>query len=135
MTEEASKPVKYPPGQHPNSLKNLKPYKPGENGHGRVYPLKLRLQHALDKPIVKPREDAPAGEHIVYATLQGALKREPTPFKEVWDRIEGKLQDTTVKLEDHRQQINIIVSDERAKQLIEGAESYILPPGTPGDGH
>ncbi|KKL84840.1 hypothetical protein LCGC14_1960710 [marine sediment metagenome] len=75
----------------PSSLANLKPYKPGENGHGRVYPLKERLQHALDKPLVVPELDAPAGDHIVYKTIKGAIDLVPVAFKETWDRTEGKM--------------------------------------------
>ena len=86
-----TKPERYTRGKHPNSIKNLHPYKPGENGHGRVYPLKLRLAHALDKPLIEPKADACAGDRLVYSTLIGALEREPTPFKEVWERIEGKV--------------------------------------------
>ena len=75
------------------SLKNLIPYKPGENGHGRVYPLKERLYHALDKPLKEPKADAPVGEHLVYKTLKGALDLVPAPFHETWDRVEGKVPD------------------------------------------
>ena len=79
---------------HPNSLANLKPpYKKGENGHGRVYPLKERLYHALDKPLTVPKKNAPVGEMLVYATLKGALDLIPTPFRETWDRVEGKVED------------------------------------------
>lgn len=90
MTNEITRPKKQ---IHPNSLANLKPYKPGTNGHGRVYPLKERLAHALDHPLRVPDLDAPAGEQIVYSTLQGAMLREPAPFHEVWDRVEGKISD------------------------------------------
>ena len=92
----ARPPTKIKRKMHPNSLANLKPpWKPGENGHGRVYPLKERLYHALDKPLIEPKPDACAGERIVYSTLKGAIELVPTPFREVWDRVEGRLQDTT----------------------------------------
>ena len=79
---------------HPNSLANLKPpYKPGENGHQHAYPLKERFLHALDHPLKKPKDDDCAGAHLVYSTLEGAILREPTPFKEAWERIEGKVPD------------------------------------------
>ena len=77
----------------PASLANLKPpYKKGENGHSG-YPLKERLYHALDKPLTEPKEDAPAGEQLVYATLKGAIDLVPAPFHETWDRVEGKVAD------------------------------------------
>jgi len=121
MTTQIAKPAKYPRGQHPNSRANLKPpYKPGENGHGRVYPLKERLRHALDHPLKKPKDDAPAGEHIVYATLKGALNCEPTfaHLREVWDRVEGKLQDQTVAIDNR--QIHIHVDSPEGRGLVEG---------------
>ena len=88
---EISKPVRKKRVMHPNSLANLKPYAPGTNGHQGGYSLLARLKHTMEKPLVKPSDKAPVGEHIVYETLQGALAHEPTPFKEVWDRLEGKL--------------------------------------------
>ncbi len=91
---QISRPMKLKRVMHPNSLNNLKPYKPGENGHQGGYSLKERLMHSLDKPLVEPKPDACAGDHIVYSTLVGAKLREPTPFKEVWDRTEGKVIDT-----------------------------------------
>ena len=96
MTTELARPPKYKPGQHPNSRANLRPpYKPGTNGHGRVYPLKERLAHALDKPLTPPKKDAPAGDHVVYATLKGAIDLVPVAFKETWERTEGKVPDKT----------------------------------------
>ncbi len=86
---------KYPHGKHPNSIKNLKPFKPGENGisPGQGYSLTSALKHSLDKPLKEPLEDAPVRDHIVFATLQGALERETTPLNTVWDRADGKLID------------------------------------------
>ncbi len=88
--------MKYPPGKHPNSRKNLKPYPPGVNGNPKPgNSLKAVLLNALLEPLKKPAEDAPARDHVVYATLKGAISCEPTSahLKEVWDRVEGKLQD------------------------------------------
>ena len=93
MTTEVTRPEKYPAGRHPKSLANLRPYKPGENGHQVSYPLKERLRHALDHPLKEPKPDAPAGDHLVYATLKAALEVVPVAFREAWDRVEGKLTD------------------------------------------
>ena len=72
---------------HPNSLKNLTPFKPGENGDkpGQGYSLRAELKHAL-----KLRR-----KELVDSTIEGAIKREPTPFKEVWDRVDGKVPGDT----------------------------------------
>jgi len=111
-----SRPEKYPPGKNPNSLANLKPYKPGENGHGRVYPLKERLQHALDHPLKEPKPDAPAGEQLVYATLKAAIEIVPVAFREAWDRTEGKVPDKTAIVGDI---LIKVVYEERVKIIDE----------------
>ena len=78
---------------HPNSLANLIPYPKGVNGHQGGYSLAERLKHSLDKPLTKPKEDAPAGDHVVYSTLQGAIGLVPVALRETWDRTEGKVPD------------------------------------------
>ena len=109
------------------SLANLVPYKKGENGHGRVYPLKERLCHALDKPLKQPAKDAPAGDQFVYSTLKGAIDLVPVAFRETWDRVDGKVPDKTLPgYQDHRQ-ITIIVSDQEAKELTENIARRLLP--------
>ena len=98
MTEGKS-PKRAKHRMHPNSLKNLEPYKypPGSNGNVSElltepgYSLTSALKTALRHPVVKPSEDAPARDHIVYNTIVGANLREPAPFREVWDRTEGKV--------------------------------------------
>lgn len=77
---------KYPLGKHSNSLKNLKPYPKGVSGNagsGNGYSLTAELKHALNKEI---------REKLVQSTIAGAIKREPTPSKEVWDRVDGKVK-------------------------------------------
>ena len=88
----------------PNSLANLAPpFPPGVNGQiatGRVkgYSLKARLRDSLDKKLVAPTADSPAVEHLIHSTIEGAIAREPTPFKEVWDRIDGRVEERHVNL-------------------------------------
>lgn len=107
---------------HPNSLANLKPpYKPGENGHGRVYPLKERLRHQLDHPLVEPKDNAPAGERLVYATLKGAIDLVPTAFNQTWDRVEGKVPEPSRPMPEGYQDnrvLNIVVLNTETKELI-----------------
>ena len=76
---------KYKRGFHPNSRKNLLPgrWKPGQSGNPTGYSLTAALKHALAQPLGKPNEQSSVGELLVYSTLEGAIKREPTPFKEV----------------------------------------------------
>ncbi len=78
---------------HPNSLANLKPilWKPGESGNPKGSSLTQRLQDAMEKPLVEPGAGAAAGDRLVHATLQGAIDLQPTPFRETWDRTEGKV--------------------------------------------
>ena len=92
MAEISLKPAKYSWGMHPNSRKNLKMFPKGYNGNHQGSSLLSQLKTSLDKPLKKPSDDASVRDHLVYSTLAGAIKREPTPFKEVWDRVEGKVE-------------------------------------------
>ncbi len=78
---------------NPKSLKNLKPFKPGENGTspGKGYSLTSALKFALEHPLEEPKPDAPVRDHIVYRTLKGAMDGDATQFRELWDRAEGKV--------------------------------------------
>ena len=93
-TRKPRKHTKYMPPA--TSLANLIKYKPGQNGNPKPgNSLKAVLLNALGEPLKEPAKDAPARDHIVYATLKGALACEPTfsHLKEVWDRVEGKVPD------------------------------------------
>jgi len=86
--------MKYSRGEHPNSRKNLIMFPPGTNGNPHPgISLTMRLRDALRHPLKEPAPDAPAVEHLVYATIKGALECDPssTHFKEVWDRVDGKV--------------------------------------------
>lgn len=97
---------------HPNSLAALLPTQwpkgvSGNNG-GNGYSLTAELKHALNQQ--KRLE-------IVNSTIEGAIKREPTPFKELWDRVEGKVPDKGQPLNDNRV-LNIIVINQHTSDLI-----------------
>lgn len=98
---------------NPNSLANLPPhqYPKGTNGNagGNGYSLLAELKHALNKE---------KRLKLVESTIQGAILREPTPFKEVWDRIEGKTPDNQPSVAIDNRQIHIHVMDEETKQLL-----------------
>ena len=82
---------KYGWGQHPNSRKNLKIGGIEGNGNLAGSNLVSLLKYSLNKPLVTPKQDALARELLVHSTIEGAILREPTPFKEVWERCEGKV--------------------------------------------
>lgn len=122
VDESTEQPTKR--AKHPNSLANLQAgrWKPGQTGNPLGSSLTARLQNAMDKPKAKLSDDPTVAELIIQSTLEGALLREPTPFREVWDRTEGKLTDTPI-LQDNRV-INFIVSGDKAKELMEGVEEF-----------
>ena len=96
---------------HPNSLANLPPTQwpkgvSGNNG-GNGYSLKAELKHAL--------RDKEKRKELIDSTIAGAILREPTPFKEVWDRVEGKLTDN----------LPLAGQDNRVVNFV-----FILPDGT-----
>lgn len=113
--------VKYPPGKHPNCLKNLKPFQPG-NRAASTNPagssLLQALKRSLDKPLEKPADDAPVRDHIVYATLKGALDCVPVAFRETWDRTEGKVPGDQVNVNVSVPTFNIAVIDAEAQVLL-----------------
>ena len=118
MTKETiSQPMKFKRGQHPNSRANLRPFpSPGDlNRQGKS--LTLRLRESLDEPLAKPDASSSVREHLVYSTLEGALKREPTPFREVWDRVDGRLQDNPPQVQGVTV-INILVRGEHMKEML-----------------
>ena len=128
-TDVVARPPRYAPGMHPNSRANLKPpYKPGENGHGRVYPLKERLAHALDHPLTEPKADAPAGDHLVYATLKAAIEIIPVAFRETWDRVEGKVPGDQPPVNQDNRVLNVIVLNEQTKNLIADIAGWTKKP-------
>ncbi len=128
--------VKYKRGKHPNSLKNLRPrWKLGQSGNPHGQSLSAELKRALDKPLKEPPEDAPARDLLIYSTLEGAILREPTPFKEVWDRLEGKVPgDQPLANQDNRV-VNIYVSSDKAKELMGKVAERLQPPASVENNH
>lgn len=97
MTVSAVSPtkVKYRRGENPNSRKNLIPFKPGQNGDtsGNGVSLTQELK-------IRLRKSPELRAQIIDAIINGAILREPTPFKELWDRHDGKLTDKVALLGD-----------------------------------
>jgi len=94
-TKTATNSLKYRKTIHPNSLANLElgKFQKGNNGNHNTegYSLTSLLKDALIFPLKEPRPDATVRELLVYSTITGALAREPGPFAQVWDRIDGKV--------------------------------------------
>jgi len=110
--------TKYARGLHPNSRKNLR------NGNfddfNRDYS-GFKLTKALKLALMAGGKQK--AQELIKSTIEGALLREPTPFKEVWDRVEGRIQDDKPQYNDNRQ-YNIIIQGEENKaklqQLLSG---------------
>jgi len=79
---------------NPNSLRNLKPpYPKGVSGNansGNGYSLTSELKHTLRNRELR--------KQIVASAIEGAILREPAPFKEVWERVDGKVPENTLPL-------------------------------------
>ncbi|KKN76921.1 hypothetical protein LCGC14_0365730 [marine sediment metagenome] len=112
MTGETNK---TPKQVHPNTLKALEEnreatqFKPGKSGNREGYSLTSELKHAL--------KDKEKRRQFIESTIEGAINREVTPFKEVWDRVEGKSVGEEPVQGDRI--LNIIVTTEGAKGLME----------------
>ena len=109
----------------PQSLANLKPYPKGVSGNagsGNGYSLTAALKHNIGKPLRKPNDDAPVRDHIVYATLLGAINCEPSSahLREVWDRVDGPVnKDTQANI--NAIQINVVY--DRPDPAAEGTDA------------
>ena len=84
---------------HPNSLKNLKPFQPGVSGHPGRTPKDVSLTSLLKKYMEEVPEVLAGGkknsktwrELLVEAWIVGAYKGNSVLFKELIDRLEGKV--------------------------------------------
>ena len=82
-------------------LKNLKPWKPGQSGNPKGRPpksicLTSLLKEEINKINPKDRAKRTWAELIVLATIRLAIKGNATALKEVWDRIDGRVQDRRI---------------------------------------
>ena len=80
-------------GLSPASLKNLRPFKPGENGDPSKNGVSLTQELKI-----KLRKSPELRALLVGAIIDGAIAREPTPFKELWDRHDGKVPGDNVAI-------------------------------------
>jgi len=86
---------KYPIGKNPNSLANLKKgWKPGQSGNPKGRPPNTKyISELAREKILTPCPYAPDktwGEYLVERWLGQAVEN-PTFFKELMDRLEGKV--------------------------------------------
>ena len=112
MTAETipEKLLKYKRGENPNSRKNLKSGYHGQGNGQNGYSLTSELKHML--------QDKELRQKLVESTIRGAIKREVTPFKEVWDRVEGKVSGDQPPVQNDNRVLNIIVLDRHTAELI-----------------
>lgn len=95
-------------GLHPNSLANLVPEPTPETRNRKGYSLKSKLQDALLKKNLAELKPECVGDQIVLATIKGAIDLVPVAHKEVWDRVEGSVNQQQPS--GPNLQINIVVS-------------------------
>ena len=98
MSIESTENQRFPKGKHPNSIKNLKPFKPGQSGHPGRTPKDVSLTSLVKKYMEEVPElvggkknDKTWRELLVHAWLVGAYKGNSVLFKELLDRLEGKV--------------------------------------------
>ena len=112
--------VKYAPGQHPNSRKNLKPIQKGEtrNPNGRPRN-ELSLTNCARQKLSEPCPYA-AGktwlEYLVDRWLAHAVDN-PAYFKELMERLEGKVVQPIGGENGQPVKVEIIVDNESARNL------------------
>ena len=111
-TKTPEKSGKYKWGHHPNSLKNLIPTMGyhGQNNGQNGYSLTSELKHALANKELR--------QQLIQSMIAGAILREVTPFKELWDRVEGKVPGDQPVIQNDNRVLNIIVADKRTAELM-----------------
>jgi len=99
---------KYAIGKHPNSLKNLKPCKPGEtrNPHGRP----RKEQSVTEALRVLLREGTITPEMVAKSWLSRSLKS-PKDLEMLLDRTEGKV----TQPEEGEITLRVIYEDDRCQ--------------------
>jgi len=91
---------------HPNSLKNLKPFEPGQSGNPNGRPkgtgLSDRLREIIDK------NDGEIADALVKAAVKAALKGDFRFWQEIINRVEGKVADQITGADGGPVQINLV---------------------------
>ena len=91
---------------NPETLKNLRPFPPGQNGGGgrkkgsinRSTILEIRLQKSLTREnLNKEQETATAYEHMVNALILRALDGDVKAIQEIQDTLFGKLSNPVMQ--------------------------------------
>ncbi len=117
---------KYKRGQHPNSRASLKPGYHGQdlshNGVSLTTVLKTKLHRTKALQ-----------EKLVDSAIEGALLREPTPFKEIWDRVDGKLESLapSLTLNINAEKVLIDARERLTAKLSHAAEVLRITEGEP----
>jgi hypothetical protein len=97
------------PQTNPNSLSNLKPFRPGAEWTGNAggRPKRKPLTEALEAIYANPREAMAAAR----ATAKKIRKGDTRAFAEVADRIEGKVPKVVDREEGGNSPVRVIVLD------------------------
>ena len=81
--------------QHPNSLKNLRPFKPGQSGNPAGAKPGPKLKHLLAERLDTQRPNDPHGrtwrEVLIDSILELHVVGNSTAINQIWDRLEGKI--------------------------------------------
>ena len=106
-------------GKHPNSLKNLKPFKPGHKpdrpgGRPKGTSITALLRDLLEERVVTPQGRVRVKELVARALIREAAKGKPQSLKELIDRVDGPV----------RQEMTHTI--ERQVKLIEGVPEDAL---------
>ncbi len=121
-------------GSHPNSRKNLKPFPKGVNGNPN--PVGYSVSHRLKKMLQELSDFIPPNanpndkvyrDQIARAILIKSAQGDVSMIHELLDRTEGKVPDPGKgQGEVNNTQINIIVSNDKARELTEQVAQRLL---------
>ena len=119
--------VKYPPGKHPNSAKNLKPFKKGTRSvstNPEGYSITSRVKDLLKEKssLIPPNADPNDlcyRDQIARQIVTKAAQGDTPMVKELWDRTDGKVAGDGDKGNTYND-IKVLIVREKPRELIEG---------------
>jgi hypothetical protein len=97
------------------NLENLKPWKPGQSGNPNGRPKKVVTDFILADLTAN---DSQAARALARVGLKKALEGDFRYFKEILDRVEGKVPDRLINEEDGAEEM----TDAKAERLMEALD-------------